>query len=469
MIYFIGQKEIEMDGLTDKIEVHPAEMTDLIEFIEENEVFGIDTETTGLSFVDHKVIMLQIGNETDQYVIDTRTVRIDNLKSILFENPNKLKLFHNAQFDIPHCKSTFGFETYNVYDTMVTEMVLYNGKMKSGYSLAALCKRYLEVTLDKSVRNRFIGLQGEPYRYTDIIYGARDVEYLIRIREKQRKKYERKEFEKTIELENQAVEAFSEINYNGMYLNKSKWLKLANNASHELLEQQHKLDNIVLQDVRLHKFCVAPQLDIFGGEGRRVATEWSSPKQVLELFRYKYNKKLEGVGYFELLPIQSKNLVQEYLKYKKIEKKANAYGKAFFKSLHSDGKMHTRFKQVLETGRVSSSDPNVQQIPGLNEYRACFEPKNPDYRFVTCDYSSQELMIIATKSNDPVWLEARKRGQDLHSVCAELIFGKDWINAEEEGCGFYAKNDLGQITKGQCETCTGHIKMRKFAKTLNFG
>ena len=108
------------------------------------------------------------------------------------------------------------------------------------------------------------------------------------------------------------------------------------------------------------------------------------------------------------------------------QKLANAYGTKFFNYVNCDGKVHTNFSQILDTGRVSSSKPNMQQIPSDNTFRNCSLPRKPGWVFVSSDYSSQELNVIAYGSQDPVWLDALEKGMDLHGVCADLVFEDKW-------------------------------------------
>ena len=126
----------------------------------------------------------------------------------------------------------------------------------------------------------------------------------------------------------------------------------------------------------------------------------------------------------------------------------------------ADGKIHTSFRQILNTGRVSSSKPNMQQIPADNKFRNCFiAPK--EWVFVSSDYSSQELNVIAYGSQDPVWLEALEKGQDLHSVCASLVYGNGWSSVAEDDCAYMK-------SKSKCK-CPEHKKLRTNVKGINFG
>ena len=141
-------------------------------------------------------------------------------------------------------------------------------------------------------------------------------------------------------------------------------------------------------------------------------------------------------------------------------KLATSYGKDFFKFVSSDGKVHTNFNQILDTGRIASSNPNMQQIPANNKFRNCFIA--PDgWCFVSSDYSSQELNVIAFGSKDPVWINALEKGQDLHSVCAELVYGDEWLTSAEDNCVF-----LGRKVK--C-SCPKHVNLRNNVKAINFG
>lgn len=106
----------------------------------------------------------------------------------------------------------------------------------------------------------------------------------------------------------------------------------------------------------------------------------------------------------------------------------------------------------------------MQQVPANaivgNRYRNCFIPPT-DWKFVSSDYNSQELVIIAHISQDPVWIKALKEKKDLHSINAELVFGDKWINGKEDGCQFYIDNQ-------KCK-CPKHKTMRIAVKTIGFG
>lgn len=92
----------------------------------------------------------------------------------------------------------------------------------------------------------------------------------------------------------------------------------------------------------------------------------------------------------------------------------------------------------------------------------------PDEDYVDSDFASQELVIIAYISGDPVWNKALRHGEDLHSVCAELVFpDKAWEKNAEPDCAYYHMNN-GVMAKQKCK-CKGHKRMRNAVKSINFG
>ena len=157
---------------------------DVVDYCCNAQVLGVDTETEGFDFTCKKMIMFQIGDKNKQFVIDTRHISIEPLRNIL-ESKTIVKVLQNAKFDYKFIKQTSRIELECVYDTFLTERVLNCGKDGMKYGLKDVCKKYLDVELNKEIRNQFIGLTGLAYRDDQIIYGAKDVEYLLGIREHQ--------------------------------------------------------------------------------------------------------------------------------------------------------------------------------------------------------------------------------------------------------------------------------------------
>jgi len=408
--------------------------------------------------------MLQIGDSERQYVIDCRDLNYADQVQLtrVLNNEGIVKIFHNAKFDYKFIKHYLKIDTVNIHDTYLCEKILHCGKTDYGFGLAKLVKRYLDKELDKSVRSRFTQTSSTPFTDDQIIYGAKDVEYLIDIYSQQVDLLTMQTLFNVAKLENQAVIVFSEIEYNGLEIDTAAWKKLADKNKQESLHLGKQLDASLLSYVEFDKYRAKKQLDLFMDESelKDSTVNWDSPSQVLKIFQTLF-PKIEDVNGKKLAPYRYKHpLIDEYIKYKEKSKLASAFGTNFNSYISCDGKVHTNFQQILDTGRVSSSEPNMQQIPATNAYRNCFVAPH-GWVFVSSDYSSQELNVIAYGSGDPVFLKSLRNNEDLHSVCAELVFADVWKNAAEHDCIYY------QYTQ-KCE-CKEHKKLRTQVKTINFG
>ena len=466
-VRFVGPDRVFSD-------IKSATIEECVQYCADKYILGCDTETTGMDFTKKKMIMLQIGDGDLQFVIDTRYVDVTPLKPII-EDTSKTIVFHNTKFDYKFLKNE-GITVGKTWDTMLAEQVLNCGRNDLSNSLAAVCERRLGIVLDKRVRNLFIGMSGEPFSDDQVIYGAKDVSNLLEIVEQQKEDLGKKSLMQTLHLENHACLAFADIEYNGLDIDSQAWLEISEDTSQELVESEKELDDIVLSDKIFED--VLPkyiQGDLFQEE-RKLDIKWSSPTQVLKAMQ-KVAPDIEDVNGKNLYIHRSKHpIIYKYISYKEKAKIVSSYGKEFLNMRLSDDKIHTSFRQILNTGRVSSSNPNMQQIPADNKFRNCFvAPK--DWVFVSSDYSSQELNVIAYGSKDPVWLESLEKGQDLHSVCAHLVYGKKWEEAASEGCDYFMPaqdiTDAGvtvavDIEKQKC-SCPEHKKLRNNVKAINFG
>lgn len=195
----------------------------------------------------------------------------------------------------------------------------------------------------------------------------------------------------------------------------------------------------------------------------------------------------------------SHQIFRDLSEYKDALKLTGTFGHSFIeKHVNPDGKVRPNCNQIVSTGRGSQYKPNMQQIPAkesplevvqpwldanpgkvyndfTTRYRNAFVCE-PDEVFVDSDFTGQELAIIAHISKDPVWFRAIQKGEDLHSVCAELVFGRKWLDARASDCAYYKTGNTTvgtnsadlQIAKKKCK-CPGHKTLRNAVKTVNFG
>lgn len=119
-------------------------------------------------------------------------------------------------------------------------------------------------------------------------------------------------------------------------------------------------------------------------------------------------------------------IIQKILDYRKISKIQSTYVVGLQEAVHADGKIHTRYLQTLtQTGRLSSVDPNMQNIPARGDgkqVRHAFVPSHPDWELFSADYSQIELRVLAHISGDANMQEAFKEDRDIHANTAMKIF-----------------------------------------------
>lgn len=121
-------------------------------------------------------------------------------------------------------------------------------------------------------------------------------------------------------------------------------------------------------------------------------------------------------------------IIDDILDYRQVAKLRSTYAEGLIKAADDEGRIHTNFKQTgTATGRLSSSDPNLQNIPIKTElgreFRRFFLPRNEDYVLIDADYSQIELRLLADISGDGHMLEAFREGVDIHTSTASRVFG----------------------------------------------
>lgn len=430
MIYLLGNQP-ELHPNPNYISLTSSQFTEkLLDQAYSSNIIAVDTETEGFFDFENKVVMLQLGTSArDQYVIDARAGVPAGIISLL--NDDKiLKLLWNVKFDYKFLLKDYGIRLNNVYDGFIAELCLQCGLPRENQvlSLGDNSIRYLNKKLNKDVRNKFVGLEGRPFTTTQIKYGAEDVEVLFEIREQQLKLIQQYNIEEVVKLENDAVLALADMEYNGMPFNPYKWLELAKTASTDTLKYIEALDDYVLNTPSLRKYVINEQLSMFGYKSRIVNIDWDSPTKLVSVFN-DAGMEVESVGKEAINKYKKTNkLAQIFSEYQIAKKRATTYGHDFLKYVNKKThRIHTEFWPIIDTHRVSSANPNMQQIPsyknqeGRYPYLECFEC-TPGNVLVSRDYSGQELRIIAEGSKDSLWVTAFNEGRDLHSEVAVLMF-----------------------------------------------
>lgn len=441
MLYFIGPYSTGYK---------PAEINDVVRFMERESKFCFDTETTGLNPHTSKVIMIQIGNKEIQFVIDSRSVDITPILPYL-ESRAKMKLGSNLAFDYKMMLANYGIRMQNLGDTMIREKVLETGRKNRGFGLKDLAKKYLKVEMPKEVRTEFAHVRDQPFNERQILYGGNDVKYPIEIYHKQQLRIQQEQLGVTIHLEQQFVRVIAEMEYWGMPFREDIWTDLFYKNEKALIEREEALNEYVREN-NLSGF-LGP-VDMFAGK-QQVLVKWSSPKQVGNLFKYlglpveklDFDKMTEVKSLYDIeedifkLSIGKEDLVRLaenfpiaslFLKYKKAHSAVTKYGLEWIEKNvdRKMGRVRTRFNQVLNTARISSSSPNVQQIPS---YKSPEKPSFEGHRtafvapegwtLVVRDYSAQESRLLADMAGEESMINEYLHGSgDLHSLTGTKVF-----------------------------------------------
>lgn len=431
MIYLVTKQQSLW--ASDRYKVISAE--EALELLAPLNVVELDTETMGLDPYTKELLTVQLGCADFQVVIDCTSVDIHLFKEYM-ENPQRIFLGWNIKFDLKFLYHQ-RIIPMRVYDGYLAEKLLWLGYPAGMHemSLKAASINYLGVDMDKSVRGKIIqtGLTEDV-----IVYAAGDVSYLGRIRDKQLIELEKKGLLKAIDFENEFVKCLAYIEYCGAKLDVDKWkIKMATDLNN-LEKYEAELNEWVEESEYSSKYCsVNIQGDLFNGFDTkpRCHINWTSSQQVIPLFeelglnlkvldkKTKHYKKSVDIKVVE--PQASKSpLIPIYIKYKKAAIIVNTFGQKFLNLINPvTGRIHANFNQLgTDTGRLSSTEPNLQNLPHDAQTRACFVSDKGN-RWISADYSGQESYLMASMANDEAMLDELINGSgDLHSLTAKMVF-----------------------------------------------
>ena len=417
----------EQETSTDYTVVQTREQLDsMIAAIEERGSFTFDTETTdldamraqlaGLSFAvaPGRAWYVPVGHrEGEQLPLESVLAAVRPL----FESLDIAKCAHNANYDMT-VLANHGVRFANVdFDTMIAAHLLGRSYNQLGLKDLSLNELGHEMTTIKELIGS--GRKQITFDQVDIPaaadYAAADSDITYRLRDV---------FEPQLERDNLRG--------------------LMDDTEMELLPvlvtmQRHgiKMDSGVLHEMSADLYRQTEQIkhDIYQSVGHEVNLD--SPKQLSDLLfaelglprtrRTKTGYSTDANALEGLKGIHP--VVDGILEYRQVSKLKSTYVDALPDMVNpATGRVHTSYNQTgSATGRISSSDPNLQNIPirtelGRQVRRAFVAEGAPDWQLFSADYSQIELRVLAHLSRDPGLLEAFRRGEDIHSSTASLMF-----------------------------------------------
>ena len=411
-----------------------------------------DTETTAIEPRDAELVGIGccwgIGEEDLAYIptghktgtnLDKATV-LNALRPIL-ESENYPKALQNAKFDrlVLRCQ---GIKLAGVvFDTMLASYVL---NPETSHSLSELSRKYLKISAktyselvpkNKTIADISISAVAD-YCGMDVHTTFQLVGQLKDELDKaDEANFATKSLEKLLrEVEQPLEPVLAEMEYCGIRIDSAYLQELSQQLEKSLKEIEEKTYQAAgrkfnlgspkqLSEILLEKIP-----DEFQKKSRKTKTGYSTDAAVLD--------KLQG----------DHPIVDDLLEHRTLSKLKSTYVDALPQLVRADtGRVHTDFNQTATgTGRLSSSNPNLQNIPIRTEFsrqiRKAFFPE-AGWLMVSADYSQIELRILAHLSQEPVLIEAYENNRDVHTVTAQLLFEKEEVTPDE----------------------------RRFGKTMNFG
>lgn len=422
-----------------------------LQFIMDHKLWGVDTETTGLSPIDDKVVSFQMANtQKDVLIFDTRSIRMDWLKPF-FESQEHRKYLHNAKFDYKMCRGTFGLRMETVRCSYLAETILENGKAFSPHKLDEVARKRIDVDMSKALQKSFITQGTQPFSDDQIRYMANDVLVLIPIAQEQQRRLISADLLKTYAIECDAIPAFGDLEFDGALLDVNRWsMNMESNlAIRARLEK--KMNVLAKNGFEKNLFGEVEQLN------------FQSPQQVRDVLKslkivVPVTDRQTGKVTYE--PINKTDadtlnsvrdqheIVNLILRYRTLGVKLNTFGKQYIDAINpKTGRIHPSFYQNGTTnGRPSSGDSEVNQlnIPRDALYRNCFTCEDDEW-VESDDFNACEPRILAGVSGDNVMKDVFNRDEDIHCFVASNIFGRT-----------VAKDNENKI-------------YREYAKPLNFG
>jgi DNA polymerase I len=388
----------------------PQDLERALELLGNQDVIGVDTETTGLDPYRSRLRLIQLGTRERSFIIDLfRTPSFGQALQGLFTAERPTKVFHNAKFDLKMLEHHLGIRVESVFDTMLASQVISGGREGESHSLAGTARRYLGVEMDKT--EQVSNWSGE-LTESQLRYAAYDAIVVLLLCEVQLARLSELGLLDTAKLEFGSVAPIASMELAGILLDAHRWRNIV-----KVVEHKHKE---IAQQLQQALEPGAVQQSLFG----EAQINLDSPIQVQETLR-RLGIPVQGTRSAHLHTFAREfPVIELLLEYRSLSKSLTSYGEGMLKFVHPvTGRIHADFRQIgTPTGRLACHDPNIQQIPHSVDYRSCFVAP-PDHRLIIADYSQIELHILADWSGDRVLIEALREGADLHRTTASQMFG----------------------------------------------
>ena len=397
----------------------------ICDFFRTKDFLVLDTETTSTSAIDAELVGLSFSVEEHKafYVPvpanRKEALRIVNIFKPLYEDPSILKIGQNLKYDLEVLRNYDVELKGKMWDTMIAHYLIQPELRHNMDYMAEVYLHYKTIHIDE-----LIGPKGKSQRSMrelepkDVYeYACEDADITLQLKNKLEPELKKHECENLFyDIEMPLMPVLAEMEMNGVCLDTNSLKETSTQLTQRMLDLEKRIYELA-------------------GEQFNIA----SPKQVGEILfdklkiveKAKKTKTGQYVTSEEVLQ-QLKNkheIVADILEHRGLKKLIGTYIDALPKLINPrTGHIHTSFNQTITaTGRLSSSDPNLQNIPirgeDGKEIRKAFIPE-PGCLFFSADYSQIELRVMAHLSDDKNMIEVFQEGKDLHAATAANIYKK---------------------------------------------
>ena len=397
----------------------------LYDFFRTKQILSLDTETTSTSAIDAELVGLSFSVEEGKafYVPvpaeREKAMQVVSIFKPLYEDPQILKIGQNLKYDLEVLRNYDVHLAGPMWDTMIAHYLIQPELHHGMDYLAEIYLNYKTIHIDE-----LIGPKGKQQRSmrdlspTDVYeYACEDADITLRLKNKLEAELKKYDCEKLFhDIEMPLMPVLAEMEMNGVCLNTESLQETSTIFTNRMNELEQRIYELAGQSFNI-----------------------SSPKQVGEILFEKLRivekaKKTKTGQYVtsEEVLMQLKNkheIVADILDFRGLKKLIGTYIDALPKLINPrTGHIHTSFNQTITaTGRLSSSDPNLQNIPirgeDGKEIRKAFIPE-PGCLFFSADYSQIELRVMAHLSQDENMIRVFQEGKDLHAATAANIYKK---------------------------------------------
>ena len=402
-----------------------ADIQALVNLLSAVDVISLDTETTSTNAIDAQLVGLSFAvEEKKAYYVPVPAQAneaqniVDKFKDI-YENPNTLKVGQNIKYDLEVLRNYGIMLQGPLFDTMIAHYLLQPELRHNMDFMAEVYLNYETVHIDA-----LIGAKGKTQKNMRELtpsevyaYACEDADITLQLKNALQPKLVEAGVERLFnEVEMPLIPVLAEMECNGVRIDTAALKE----TSQVFTERMLQLEQEIYQAAGKTFNVASPKQvgDILFGEMKIIdkpkktkTGQYVTSEEVLQTLRAKH-------------PI-----VAHILDYRALKKLLGTYVDALPKLINPrTGHIHTSFNQaVTATGRLSSSDPNLQNIPVRGEdgkeIRKCFIPEE-GCEFFSADYSQIELRVMAHLSQDANMLDAFREGYDIHAATAAKIYNK---------------------------------------------